>query len=189
MEWERMMGTFCLLAGALFGAVGPLVQKVAFRGAAAGGPGRSGQALEITVDLFKTAAACLLCRFVLAPELEAAAVLYAGAGALLGHVVTRGRHPAGNDTAAVVCAWVTLYLPITGAVCVLAGLVVALGTGRLAWGMALVPALAAPAAWLQFGGRGSLWMLGAALLLCFGRGGVRSTLPKREKNPPLSPKE
>lgn len=171
MEETWILRGICLLAGALFGAATGIAQELARFCKAAGHTGRDARRtprrVRLLADVMKTAAVCALCHAALAPEMEESAALYAGAGALLGHFCAERKNDSGERAAAVVCTWVAFYLPVTGLVCVLAGLVVALGTGKLSWGVALVPALAAPAAWLQFDGQGSLFMAAAFLLLAW----------------------
>ena len=52
---------------------------------------------------------------------------------------------------AVTCAWLMLYLPVTGVLCCLAGGVAVLLTGYLPVGAVLIAALAVPVGWLQYG--------------------------------------
>ena len=101
-------------------------------------------------DVIKTAAACWFCHQ-LAPELGPTALLYGGLGAVLGHnwpIWYKGR---GGKGVAVTCAWLMLYLPVTGVLCCLAGGVAVLLTGYLPVGAVLIAALAVPVGWLQYG--------------------------------------
>ena len=52
---------------------------------------------------------------------------------------------------AVTCAWLMLYLPVTGVLCCLAGGVAVLLSGYLPVGAVLIAALAVPVGWLQYG--------------------------------------
>lgn len=186
MEGKWIMCGLCLLAGVAFGISGRAARALVRAGKAPGTaqPGRSFWAALLLEDLFKTVLACALCTMLLAPELEEAAALYGGAGVLLGHMGAERKQD--GRTAIIVCVWVVLCLPVTGAVCLLAGLTVALGTGRFGWGAALVPALAVPVAWLQFGVQSSLFMLAAFLLLLCGQ---RRTAPARAEGIPLPPQK
>ena len=188
MEWEWMMRILCLLAGVLFGSSGYWARGLVHH-IPAGGENRlphrannTSRAAPLVTDTLKTALACGLCYGFLAPELKEEAILYAGAGVVLGHLVAEWKKGTAARLAAVVCTWIVLYLPITGVVCTLAGLTVALGTGRSHWGMALVPALAIPVAWLQFGWQSSLFMLAAFLLLAV-RGKTAASGKDAEKDP------
>ena len=51
---------------------------------------------------------------------------------------------------AVTCAWLMLYLPVTGVLCCLAGGVAVMLTGYLPVGAVLIAALAVPVGWLQY---------------------------------------
>lgn len=185
MEWKWIMRGLCLLAGVAFGISGRMARELVRSGQTPGNaqPDRPLWTALLLEDLLKTVLACALCAVLLAPELEEEAALYAGAGVLLGHMGAERKRD--GRTAAIVCAWVVLCLPVTGAVCLLAGLTMALGTGRFGWGAALVPALAVPVAWLQFGIRSSLFMLAAFLLLLC----RRRADPARAEGMPLPPQK
>ena len=133
----------CLLAGYLFGGfltaevVARCTAGVSARDIGTGNPGMANIAthlgkkaglLVLAGDVIKTAAACWFCHQ-LAPELGLTALLYGGLGAVLGHnwpIWYKGR---GGKGVAVTCAWLMLYLPVTGVLCCLAGGVAA--NGRL----------------------------------------------------------
>ena len=133
----------CLLAGYLFGGfltaevVARCTAGVSARDIGTGNPGMANIAthlgkkaglLVLAGDVIKTAAACWFCHQ-LAPELGPTALLYGGLGAVLGHnwpIWYKGR---GGKGVAVTCAWLMLYLPVTGVLCCLAGGVAA--NGRL----------------------------------------------------------
>ena len=125
----------CLLAGYLFGGfltaevVARCTAGVSARDIGTGNPGMANIAthlgkkaglLVLAGDVIKTAAACWFCHQ-LAPELGPTALLYGGLGAVLGHnwpIWYKGR---GGKGVAVTCAWLMLYLPVTGVLCCLAG--------------------------------------------------------------------
>ena len=133
----------CLLAGYLFGGfltaevVARCTAGVSARDIGTGNPGMANIAthlgkkaglLVLAGDVIKTAVACWFCHQ-LAPELGLTALLYGGLGAVLGHnwpIWYKGR---GGKGVAVTCAWLMLYLPVTGVLCCLAGGVAA--NGRL----------------------------------------------------------
>ena len=118
----------CLLAGYLFGGfltaevVARCTAGVSARDIGTGNPGMANIAthlgkkaglLVLAGDVIKTAVACWFCHQ-LAPELGLTALLYGGLGAVLGHnwpIWYKGR---GGKGVAVTCAWLMLYLPVTG---------------------------------------------------------------------------
>ena len=93
-------------------------------------------------------------------------MLYGGLGAVLGHnwpIWYKGR---GGKGVAVTCAWLMLYLPVTGVLCCLAGGIAVLLTGYLPLGAVLIAALAVPVGWLQYGGEaGALLLFNAGIML------------------------
>lgn len=116
-------------------------------------------------DALKTAVACLACYYATVPQIGRAGMLYAGLGAILGHnfpVWNRGR---GGKGVAVTCVWLLLYLPLTGALCCLAGGALVLWLGYLPLGAVVIPLVAVPVAWLQFGAESGIAVLTAAVLM------------------------
>lgn len=179
-EQQWLLKSLCLLAGYALGSF--LTADVVAHCLAGVGVGKVGNGqpsaaniakclgrpagLAVTVgDILKTILACWFCYKLAAPELEHLAILYGGLGAVLGHVWPLWFHGRGGQGATVACTWIVLYLPITGALCCLAGLVVVAGTGRRSWGAVLIPALAIPVAWVQFGIQSGLAMLAVTFLL------------------------
>lgn len=75
--------------------------------------GKRAGLLVLAGDVLKTAAACWFC-WQLAPELHLTALLYGGFGAVLGHNWPFWNHGHGGKGVAVTCAWLMLYLPVTG---------------------------------------------------------------------------
>lgn len=196
-----MLKVLCLLAGYAFG--GFLTAEVVARcmagvGVSKIGTGRPSAAniarclgrpagVAVTVgDVLKTILACWFCYKLAAPELEHVSILYGGLGAVLGHIWPLWYRGRGGKGAAVVCTWIILYLPITGGLCCLAGLVVVAGTGRRSLGAVLVPALAIPVAWVQFGIQSGMAMLTVTLLLLW----KCQTDPEegKKEKPTISPK-
>ena len=92
--------------------------------------GKRAGLLVLAGDVLKTAAACWFC-WQLAPELHLTALLYGGFGAVLGHNWPFWNHGHGGKGVAVTCAWLMLYLPVTGVLCCLAGGIAVLLTGYL----------------------------------------------------------
>ena len=85
---------------------------------------------------------------------------------MLGHnwpIWYKGR---GGKGVAVTCAWLMLYLPVTGVLCCLAGGVAVLLTGYLPVGAVLIAALAVPVGWLQYGTEaGAVLTLNAVIMV------------------------
>lgn len=127
--------------------------------------GKAAGLAVVTGDILKTILVCWFCYRLAAPELEERAILYGGLGVLAGHVWPLWLHGRGGGAAPVFCTWLTLYLPITGALCCLAGGVVAVGTGSNSQGILLIPLLAVPVAWLQFGRESGVLVLAAGIVL------------------------
>lgn len=182
MSWGYgiFLRLLCLAAGYLFGCF--LTAEVVARCTAgesarqigSGNPGmanimthlgkRAGL-LVLAGDVLKTAAACWFC-WQLAPELRLTALLYGGFGAVLGHNWPFWNHGHGGKGVAVTCAWLILYLPVTGVLCCLAGGIAVLLTGYLPLGAVLIAALAVPVGWLQYGGEaGAILLLNAGIML------------------------
>lgn len=174
------MRGLCLLAGYLFGGfltaevVAQCTAGVSARDIGTGNPGMANIAthlgkkaglLVLAGDVIKTVAACWFCHQ-LAPELGLTALLYGGLGAVLGHnwpIWYKGR---GGKGVAVTCAWLMLYLPVTGVLCCLAGGVAVLLTGYLPVGAVLIAALAVPVGWLQYGTEaGAVLALNAVIMV------------------------
>lgn len=182
MEWETswLLAGLCLAAGYALGnflAAEIVARCLAGTGVRSLGNGspraadvarKLGKAAGLAVmagDILKTILVCWFCYRLAAPELEERAVLYGGLGVLAGHVWPLWLRGRGGSATPVFCAWLTVYLPITGALCCLAGAVVATGTGNTAGGILLIPLLAAPVAWLQFGRESGVLILVAGLVL------------------------
>lgn len=200
-EQQWLLKALCLLAGYAFGSF--LTAEVVAR--CLGGVGvskiGSGQPSAANIarclgrpaglavragDVLKTILACWFCYKLAAPELEHLAILYGGLGTVLGHVWPLWYRGRGGQGATVACTWIVLYLPITGALCCLAGLVVVAGTGRRPLGAVLIPALAIPVAWVQFGIQSGMAMLAVTVLLLWK---YRADLKNGKKEKPIfSPK-
>ena len=145
--WENLWPRgACLLLGYALGSV--MTAELAARIAAGksireignGNPGFANVLLHLgkpagtavlAGDVLKTAMACWLCT-ALFPSLKGIAILYAGLGAVLGHdFPPRGQ---GGKGVTVTCTWLTLCLPVSGALCCLAGGALTLALGVSARG-------------------------------------------------------
>lgn len=129
--------------------------------------GKTAVAGVVTGNVLKTWLSCWFCYKLAAPELEYAAMLYAGFGVLLGHSWPLVGNHRGGQGGVVVWAWVAACLPVSGILCVLAGAVVALGTECGVLGALAVPLLAVLVAWLQYGAPSAGLMLAAALIVAW----------------------
>ena len=177
------MGIFlralCLLAGYLFGCfltaeiVSRCTAGTSAREIGTGNPGmanilthlgKKAGFLVLAGDVLKTAFVCWF-SYKIAPELGSTALLYGGFGAVLGHNWPFWNQWRGGKGVAVTCAWLILYLPITGVLCCLAGGVAVLLTGYLPLGAVLIAALAVPAAWLQYGREAGIVLLVNAVIM------------------------
>lgn len=194
---DILLRILCLLAGYLFG--GFLTAEVVARcltgqSARALGSGNPGMAnimatlgkgpgfLVLAGDVLKTVLACWFCYQLAAPELGRTAVLYAGAGAILGHNYSPWYKGHGGKGVAVTCAWLILYLPVTGALCCLAGGAAVLATGYLPLGAVVIPLLAVPVTWLQYGAEsGAVVLCAAAMMFWRHRRGLRRIFSGQEK--------
>ncbi|HIR85195.1 MAG TPA: glycerol-3-phosphate acyltransferase [Candidatus Galloscillospira excrementavium] len=176
---ERLV---CLLVGYCFGLflTAELVARFRTgRGAAELGSGNPGMAniagslgaawgaLVLLGDVGKTAAACLLARFVLFPELGALATLYAGLGTALGHNFPLWRRFRGGKGVAVTCTFLVLAQPLWGIASDLLGLLVVVLTGYLPLGAAVIPVAFIPAAFITLGPEAGALAGAAALLMLF----------------------
>lgn len=165
-EQTYLLKGLCLLAGYAFGcflAAEIVTRCIAGIGAQAIGNGKpdagnigthlgemAGWAVLVG-DILKTVLACWFCYQLAAPELEHTALLYGGIGVMLGHLWPIWRRGRGGNPAGIVCTWLILYFPITGALCCLAGFVAGLGTGKKEVSVLLSALLSIPVAFLQFG--------------------------------------
>ena len=179
VERSVLLAGLCLVAGYAFGnflaaeIVARCIAGAGIRRVGNGRPdsgnvsrslGRPAGLAVVAGDVLKTALACWFCYKLAAPELGYDAMLYGGLGTLAGQVWPLWLRGKGGDATAVLCTWLTLYLPITGGLCVMAGAVVAAGTSRRSLAVTLIPVLAVPVAWLQFGiHSGLLVLLGAVI--------------------------
>lgn len=160
MEWLLVAARLgCLLFGVAVGAIlsGPVCLRLC--GSLAPGGAKLMQGM---LSLSKTVVACAVSA-VVAPLPVDISILYTGFG-----VLWAGRIPVVKEKLllAVLCPWLILYLPITGALACVGGalLVLAADVAAMA-GLAMV-VLAAPMALLQFGGEGGGVLLLAAAVLC-----------------------
>lgn len=164
-EQRYLLIGLCLLAGYAFGSflsaeiVARCMAGVSVRKIGTGQPnveniacclGKPAALAVATGDVIKTVMACWFCYHLAAPELGHAAVLYGGIGVVSGHSWPLWYRGHGGRAAIVASAWLALCFPITGALCIMAGVVAVAGTQRKGLGVVLAVALAIPVAFLQF---------------------------------------
>ena len=176
--WENLWPRgACLLLGYALGSV--MTAELAARIAAGksireignGNPGFANVLLHLgkpagtavlAGDVLKTAMACWLCT-ALFPSLKGIAILYAGLGAVLGHdFPPRGQ---GGKGVTVTCTWLTLCLPVSGALCCLAGGALTLALGYLPVGAVFIAVTAVPLGWVQYGREHVAVLLVSALVM------------------------
>ena len=151
----------CVLFGAAVGLL--LSDRVCLclcRPFAAGGA----RLLKILWGISQTTVVCAMA-VLAAPLPVPTSILYAGMGVLGAHSLA-GQKTQPSYLLSIICPWLILYLPFTGALACLGGalLVLAADVPALA-GLAML-VLAAPMALLQFGAEGGLVLLTGAVLLC-----------------------
>ena len=129
---EITLRILCLLVGYLLGSfltAECIARRLTGRSARDLGSGNPGMAnimatlgkgpgfAVLAGDVAKTVLACGLCWLLAGPVLGHTALLYAGAGAISGHNYSLWNKGWGGKGVAVTCAWLILYLPVTGALC------------------------------------------------------------------------
>ena len=132
------------------------------------------QLVRLMLGVTKTVVGCAVA-VVAAPLPVAVSILYTGLGVYAAQTAMQPRPE--RQTLPIICTWLILFLPFTGALACLGGglLVLAADVPGLA-GLAIL-VLAAPMALLQFGAEGCLVLLGAAALLC-----ARQMMPQRTRS-------
>ena len=201
-EPSYLLKGLCLLAGYAFGcfltadivarclagsSVGEIGTGAPDADNVAGCLGRGAGWAVVAGDALKTVLACWFCYRLAAPELEHLAALYGGIGVVLGHAFPVWRHVRGGRAVVVAGTWLVLYLPVTGAVCCLAGGVAAAGIQKRAVGAVLAVTLAVPVAFLQFGVQSGVGAAVVALVIWWQ---CRAEFfPAGDNRPPVSRKK
>ena len=165
----------CLAFGIGVGLI--LSERVCSRLCSAFAPGEA-MLMKFMLGTGKTVVACAAAA-VTAPLPASVAILYTGLGILAAHSF-EGK-PKQGTVLAVVCPWVILYLPFTGALACLGGGLLVLAADVPAVAGLAMTVLAAPMALLQFGPEGGLVLLAAAGLVCPGQIFAARYMQGREK--------
>lgn len=119
--------------------------------------------LRLMIGVAKTVVCCAAA-VVVSPLPVSVSILYAGLGVLAAHIITHP-HP-GEQTLPIICTWMILFLPFTGALACLGGALLVLAADVPGAAGVAILVLGAPMALLQFGPEGGLVLLGIAALLC-----------------------
>ena len=118
-------------------------------------------------DLIKTVIPCLLCRFVLYPEVGVIACLYAGLGTVLGHNYPIWHRFKGGKGVSATCAAMFCIHPLLGIAAMLVGMFVVFGTKYLSIGAACIPVAFIPAAYYMAGTEGAVAYIFLSLAMLF----------------------
>ena len=121
--------------------------------------------LVLAGDVTKTIAACLICRYLLYPDMGEAAALYGGFGVCLGHDFPVWNRFKGGKGVAVTCTFIVLVLPVWGLISDMAGLAAVFLTGSLAVGAVVIPCVFTLAAFIKLGVEAGLVMLAASIMM------------------------
>lgn len=120
-------------------------------------------------DLFKTALACLLCRFVIfGGDIGLAACLYAGFGAVCGHNFPIWHKWKGGKGVSTTCAAMFFLHPLLGITGMLVGMLVTFATKYLSVGALFIPLSFIPVGYFLCGWEGAAIyaILTAIMLFC-----------------------
>lgn len=192
-----MERVYCLAIGYAFGLIlfAEVITRLRVRKSAreigSGNPGMANITRQMGVkwglvvlagDLLKTGAACWLCA-ALFPSLGRLVYLWAGLGVALGHNFPVWAKFRGGKGVAATCAFVVLFSPLWGMLCVILGGIVVLVTGYLPVAAVVITTAALPVGW-YFGGMEGLGLMLAADILMISRhrrGFVRALQGKERK--------
>ena len=97
------------------------------------------------------------------------AIYYGAFGAAAGAVFPLSGRPRSNSGLTALCVWLCLSLPVTGALCCVAGWALGLLLRRLPVGLALAPAFAVPIAVIQYDTESAVITAVGAVLALAGR--------------------
>lgn len=132
-------------------------------------------------DILKTVLACVLCRYVLFPELGRAAFLWAGFGTAAGHGFPFWNRFRGGKSVAVTCTALVLFSPLWGLLSCLGGLFLRQLFKYPAVGAIAIPALCTVFFFFTEGAEPcSLALLWTALLAVLHRGSLKRMLHRDE---------
>ena len=123
--------------------------------------------LVLAGDVGKTILACLLCRYIVFPQLGVLGIYYAGFGTILGHNFPFWHHFSGGKGVAVTCMFLFLASPLWGLLAVITGGVVVLITEYLAAGAVVIPAAFIIAAFLLHGSEAGLVIILTTVMMLY----------------------
>lgn len=156
MVWLRFG---CLAFGATMGALFPRYLPLPLRQAAV----KTAAWTDILLGICKVVVSCAVALTVV-PLPVSLTFLYTGTGLLAATAVIEPEH--WHHQLPVVCTWMVLYLPFTGVLASLGGVLLVLSAGVPGMSVLAVLVFAAPMALLQFGAEGGLLLLAIAAALC-----------------------
>lgn len=152
--------------------------------------GKKWGAVVLAGDMAKTVLACLLCRYVITPDLGVLAIFYAGAGTALGHMFPFWNRFRGGRGVAVTCTYILLPNLPMGLLVNLIGLFSVLLTGYLSVGSMVIPvAYIFPAFWLFGKEAGVVAAASAAFILVRHMDSMRRIAANTEKKTTLLKKK
>lgn len=139
-------------------------------------------AVTLLGDIFKTAAACMLCRYVLFRQIGDTAVLYAGVGTALGHGFPFWNKFRGGRGVAVTCSYIVFFSPFWGIVADICGLITVISTKYTALGALIIPTLFIFPAFIKYGASAGIAALaGAAVVFLLHRDSIKRLVNGTEK--------
>ena len=158
MGTDFIMRCVCLAVGMVLGCLLPGLLSRRAGPRYAGLAAKAGESLAVLL----AGLVCGVCY-----PLTAQKALYYGAfGAAMGAMLPLSGPARPDSGLAAVCVWLSLGLPVTGALCCLAGWALGLLLYRLPLGLALAPVFAAPIALIQYDTESAaVTLLGAVLAL------------------------
>ena len=134
--------------------------------------------LVLIGDLLKTFAACLICRFVLYPEMGMMASAWAGLGAVLGHNFPVWHRFNGGKGVSCTCAVLFAIHPLWGTLAMIAGMLVVFITKYLPYGGIVIPAAFIPYMWIRGGREGAAVMAAMTVIMFFRHLPAMRNIPK-----------
>lgn len=171
--WLRLA---CLLFGSMSGL---LLQDKALQRLFPQPRATGARMLRLMIGVAKTVVCCAAA-VVVTPLPVSVTILYSGLGVLTVHVLTQPDPQ--EQTLPIICTWMILFLPFTGALACLGGALLVLAADVPGMAGLAILVLGAPMALLQFGPEGGIILVGTASLLC-----TRQLIEWKRKNADFFP--